>query len=744
MKKRVLSILSAAILAVTASIPVNVSALKQEEIATGRLSEYVKRFGDNAVVVFYSESENNGNAELIITEDYEAYNLTERKRGAVVTFEKDSTAPIEEINEKIAPYKLNQTEETNKYLIPTLPDIYEVLKTYDCVQSIDVKYVITICPNHLWTAKGIFIRPSESDFSIEKTIETYSELGLAYDRNSLEQEENIGYYFTIAQGYTYENLYHGFKKMQDDKIDYTFNSITASLANDDTISNGYENIYTKGKENNTELNTIRNDISQFISENKLKADVVLEDKYGLNDLKIIIEVQPDLMIAGYIPEIKTKLEDYIINNYSQEYTENLVFAPTDLLEAHEKVKNYITENNLNEKGIVCVDFEKYPDEFGRVVVETYDNYDHEAWLSVIEYIQNNINENNLYYLCRIVIQDDIIMTTANPNAEKNSIKGDAIGIIGDRTSEEYKEFFNGAILIENDYGFSDVFSGGKKIDNVWAKYETYPYEPEITSFSIYLESYQKGNCFDVAIPHAKDDEVLIKSVLKTINSAADITRRDYGELDNVVYTITDDKFSEESIADAKKLCKELKSKGLVSTFTYSGNMSTFIWTKAQLDEFTYYKSSLEEEDITKISDYLKNQNVDFKLEEDSYVSGTVTSFVFDQKLTTQSEHEERMRLLMDIYEMGYTTVDFYTLESVMNLNRESYTIYDNSLLGDVNGTGTIDISDAILAKCYILNSDKYPIAEEQMLYGDVIGNNGINQQDALAIQQYAVGLIDTF
>ena len=55
-----------------------------------------------------------------------------------------------------------------------------------------------------------------------------------------------------------------------------------------------------------------------------------------------------------------------------------------------------------------------------------------------------------------------------------------------------------------------------------------------------------------------------------------------------------------------------------------------------------------------------------------------------------------------------------------------------------------DISDAILAKCYILNSDKYPIAEEQMLYGDVIGNNGINQQDALAIQQYAVGLIDTF
>lgn len=251
MKKRALSIISAATLAVTASIPMSVSALKQEEIATVRLSEYVKRFGDNAVVVFYSESENNGNAELIITEDYEAYNLTERKREAVVTFEKDSLIPVDEINEKIAPYKLTQMEEANKYLIPTLPDIYEVLKTYDCVQSIDVKYVITICPNHLWTAKGIFVRSEESEFSTDKIIETYSELGLAYDENSPEQEENIGYYFTIAQDYTYENLYHGFKKMQDDKIDYTFNSITASLANDDTISNGYENIYKKSAETTT-------------------------------------------------------------------------------------------------------------------------------------------------------------------------------------------------------------------------------------------------------------------------------------------------------------------------------------------------------------------------------------------------------------------------------------------------------------------------------------------------------------
>ena len=67
-----------------------------------------------------------------------------------------------------------------------------------------------------------------------------------------------------------------------------------------------------------------------------------------------------------------------------------------------------------------------------------------------------------------------------------------------------------------------------------------------------------------------------------------------------------------------------------------------------------------------------------------------------------------------------------------------------TVLGDTNCDGTVDISDAVLAKAWILNSEKYIISEQGIKNTDVIGNNGINTQDALAIQQYAVGLIDTF
>ena len=111
MKKRVLSILSAAILAVTASIPVNVSALKQEEIATGRLDNYIESLGENTLTISkQTDSANNTNA-IVITDDYKAYNLNEMPSYTVVTFDENSEIPVEEINAKISPNKLTETEE---------------------------------------------------------------------------------------------------------------------------------------------------------------------------------------------------------------------------------------------------------------------------------------------------------------------------------------------------------------------------------------------------------------------------------------------------------------------------------------------------------------------------------------------------------------------------------------------------------------------------------------------------------
>lgn len=62
---------------------------------------------------------------------------------------------------------------------------------------------------------------------------------------------------------------------------------------------------------------------------------------------------------------------------------------------------------------------------------------------------------------------------------------------------------------------------------------------------------------------------------------------------------------------------------------------------------------------------------------------------------------------------------------------------DKTLYGDANCDGNVDISDAVLIKCFLINSKKYSISAQGKKNADVQGNgNGINAQDAVAIQKY--------
>ncbi len=62
---------------------------------------------------------------------------------------------------------------------------------------------------------------------------------------------------------------------------------------------------------------------------------------------------------------------------------------------------------------------------------------------------------------------------------------------------------------------------------------------------------------------------------------------------------------------------------------------------------------------------------------------------------------------------------------------------DKTLYGDANCDGNVDISDAVLIKCFLINSKKYSLSVQGKKNADVQGNgNGINAQDAVAIQKY--------
>ena len=63
--------------------------------------------------------------------------------------------------------------------------------------------------------------------------------------------------------------------------------------------------------------------------------------------------------------------------------------------------------------------------------------------------------------------------------------------------------------------------------------------------------------------------------------------------------------------------------------------------------------------------------------------------------------------------------------------------------GDANCDGKVDLADVVLVKSYLLNSAKYSISATGLANADVEKTgNGLNANDAIAIQQYSLKLID--
>ena len=64
--------------------------------------------------------------------------------------------------------------------------------------------------------------------------------------------------------------------------------------------------------------------------------------------------------------------------------------------------------------------------------------------------------------------------------------------------------------------------------------------------------------------------------------------------------------------------------------------------------------------------------------------------------------------------------------------------------GDSNNDGNVDISDVVALRRHLLNKSTYALSDEAIANSDVSGDgNGINAQDAVAIQQFIIGLTDS-
>ena len=90
-----------------------------------------------------------------------------------------------------------------------------------------------------------------------------------------------------------------------------------------------------------------------------------------------------------------------------------------------------------------------------------------------------------------------------------------------------------------------------------------------------------------------------------------------------------------------------------------------------------------------------------------------------------------------------TTVTTVTTVTTTKTVTTTATPIKVSMYGDANCDNIIDISDIVLLKSWILNSNKYSVSQQGLANSDVQGNgNGVNSNDIIAIQKFSLKLID--
>ena len=111
-----------------------------------------------------------------------------------------------------------------------------------------------------------------------------------------------------------------------------------------------------------------------------------------------------------------------------------------------------------------------------------------------------------------------------------------------------------------------------------------------------------------------------------------------------------------------------------------------------------------------------------------------------------SERYQDPETLSEIYNSDYCiTLDELPENLYSNSSAEETTVKPAEIVyGDTNCDGLVDISDAVLLKCYLINNKKYAISAQGTLNADVHGNNnGLNAQDAVSIQKFVLGAVKT-
>ncbi len=131
---------------------------------------------------------------------------------------------------------------------------------------------------------------------------------------------------------------------------------------------------------------------------------------------------------------------------------------------------------------------------------------------------------------------------------------------------------------------------------------------------------------------------------------------------------------------------------------------------------------------------------------------SIGRYAFDECVKLESVTIENP--YCDIYDNANTISDTAVIYGYENSTAQGYAEKYNrefvvidgqtteEVKGDVNGDNSVTIADAVAILQYLANSDEYALSEQGLKNADVLGDDGVNTEDALQIQKLDAGVID--
>jgi len=95
-------------------------------------------------------------------------------------------------------------------------------------------------------------------------------------------------------------------------------------------------------------------------------------------------------------------------------------------------------------------------------------------------------------------------------------------------------------------------------------------------------------------------------------------------------------------------------------------------------------------------------------------------------------------------EYGLCHIESFTIDSTGTPGEPTTGPAADVVYGDVNGTGEVEVADAIAIMSYVINAEAYPLTDEQIERADVYqSGDGLAVTDAVSVQKYLTKLIDS-